>query len=200
MKKVTQGNRVYYLSEKRLFLNRERTKLVGESSQEAHELYATPVTLIPEEAAEQFGLLKKKPKAPAKAKAKSKSPSEDKQLKGPGRQGCSGAEDQQDQVSQLSHAASQCAAKVERAPPSKRGSRKATIKAINRTMADCVLYFKGNHPGWNNISGTAEGSVRITQFAEQRSKKEDLWTMGVCGRELHAVSGDESRLRSQANR
>ena len=57
-------------------------------------------------------------------------------------------------------------------PAFKKKIVKATVKAINRTMADCVITFKGNHPGWNNVSGTAEGSVRITQFAEQRSKKE----------------------------
>ena len=76
MKKITQNQRVHYVSESRLFLNRERTKLVKESSQEAHELYATPGTLIPEDAAEKFGLLRK----PRKRKAKSEKPAEDKQL------------------------------------------------------------------------------------------------------------------------
>ena len=43
----------------------------------------------------------------------------------------------------------------------------ASVKeGINKTMADCVSYAKDHHPGWKNQTGTAEGSIRITQFAE----------------------------------
>lgn len=38
-------------------------------------------------------------------------------------------------------------------------------KAIDKTMADCVTEAKTNHP-YKNITGTAEGSVRIVDFAE----------------------------------
>lgn len=41
---------------------------------------------------------------------------------------------------------------------------------INATMAAAVLRFKMNHPGWKNITGTAEGSVRITEFAKRVGK------------------------------
>ena len=82
MKKVTQGGQVYYVSDTRWFLNRERTKLVSESNQEAHELYATLGTKILEEAAKQFGLLPKpKTKSKKPSKPKSAKPAEDKQLK-----------------------------------------------------------------------------------------------------------------------
>ena len=43
----------------------------------------------------------------------------------------------------------------------------ASLYAINKVMAECVIYAKSNHPGWKNITGAAEGSVRITQFAIQ---------------------------------
>jgi hypothetical protein len=45
---------------------------------------------------------------------------------------------------------------------------KAIIYGIDKTMSQCVVSAKQNHPGWKNITGTAEGSVRVTQFAARR--------------------------------
>ena len=41
---------------------------------------------------------------------------------------------------------------------------------VNATMAACVLRAKFNHPGWKNITGTAEGSIRIAEFAKRVGK------------------------------
>jgi len=41
----------------------------------------------------------------------------------------------------------------------------AAVAGVNRTMSECVIEAKNNHPGWKNITGTAEGSIRIQQFA-----------------------------------
>ena len=45
--------------------------------------------------------------------------------------------------------------------------RAASEAAINETMADAVIQAKQHHPGWQNRTGTAEGSVRIVQPATQ---------------------------------
>ena len=66
-------------------------------------------------------------------------------------------------------------------PAVKKMLEKATKKAINRAMAEAVIFFKDNHPGWKNISGTAEGSVRIVDFAEKRAKNEIYGRWGSVG-------------------
>lgn len=38
---------------------------------------------------------------------------------------------------------------------------------IDKTMADCVIAAKSNHPGWQNRTGTAEGSIRVVEFAHE---------------------------------
>lgn len=38
--------------------------------------------------------------------------------------------------------------------------------AIDEIMAACVIYAKQHHPGWKNISGFAEGSIRILATAQ----------------------------------
>jgi len=43
----------------------------------------------------------------------------------------------------------------------------AEAKGINLTMAAAVLVAKRNHPGWQNRTGTAEGSIRVSQFAKR---------------------------------
>ncbi len=40
---------------------------------------------------------------------------------------------------------------------------------VDRTIAKAVVHAKLNHPGWNNVTGLAEGSIRATQFATQVS-------------------------------
>jgi len=42
---------------------------------------------------------------------------------------------------------------------------KAAEGAVNFVMAAAVIEGKLNHGGWKNVTGTAEGSVRIQQFA-----------------------------------
>jgi hypothetical protein len=48
---------------------------------------------------------------------------------------------------------------------------KAVERGVNVTMAAAVLDTKGNHPGWRNITGFAEGSVRIINFATRSGKR-----------------------------
>ena len=45
---------------------------------------------------------------------------------------------------------------------------KATKVGIDKTMADASIHAKQNHPGWKNVTSTAEGSVRPVQFAIQK--------------------------------
>lgn len=42
---------------------------------------------------------------------------------------------------------------------------RASAAGVNETLADAVAQAKNDHPGWNNISTTAEGSVRIVEPA-----------------------------------
>ena len=35
-------------------------------------------------------------------------------------------------------------------------------------MSEAVIHAKRNHPGWQNRTGTAEGSVTILKFAQAR--------------------------------
>lgn len=57
----------------------------------------------------------------------------------------------------------------------------ASVQGVNAVMAACVLEAKHNHPGWRNITGTAEGSVKIIEFAKQQADHvEGQWgSMGV---------------------
>ena len=58
---------------------------------------------------------------------------------------------------------------------------KAAEFGVNVVMAACVARFKNNHPGWKNVSSTAEGSVRIQGFAKRIVKgTEGKWgSVGV---------------------
>lgn len=47
----------------------------------------------------------------------------------------------------------------------KRQAQAAAQHGINDTMSDCVVQAKNGHPGWQNRTGTAEGSIRIQTFA-----------------------------------
>ncbi len=46
--------------------------------------------------------------------------------------------------------------------------RNRAVRAVARTMADAVNHAKENHPGWENRTGTAEGSIRITHAADRQ--------------------------------
>ena len=63
----------------------------------------------------------------------------------------------------------------------KRKARRAAKDAINKTMSEAVLHAKRNHPGWKNRTGTAEGSIRIIEFAHREgSRTVGLWgSIGV---------------------
>ena len=39
------------------------------------------------------------------------------------------------------------------------------VKAIDAKLSEAVISAKKNHPGWKNRTGTAEGSVRVVQWA-----------------------------------
>lgn len=43
----------------------------------------------------------------------------------------------------------------------------AQKKGVDAVMAAAVLTAKNSHPGWINDTGTAEGSVRIVNFADR---------------------------------
>ena len=43
--------------------------------------------------------------------------------------------------------------------------RRAAAAGINETLAECVAQAKNDHPGWNNVTTTAEGSIRVQQPA-----------------------------------
>ena len=43
----------------------------------------------------------------------------------------------------------------------------AEIAGLNDTAAACVTEAKNNHPGWNNVTSTAEGSVAIWEPARR---------------------------------
>ena len=49
----------------------------------------------------------------------------------------------------------------------KQKAAEAARVAIDRTMSEAVIQAKNSHPGWKNITGTAEASVRIVTFAER---------------------------------
>ena len=42
----------------------------------------------------------------------------------------------------------------------------AAVKGVNLTMAEAVIQAKNNHPGWNNITSKAEGSIQILEGAK----------------------------------
>jgi hypothetical protein len=54
---------------------------------------------------------------------------------------------------------------------------RASRFAIDEVMSACVLYAKQNHPGWKNRTGTAEGSIRVVDFAHE----DERGTVGVWG-------------------
>lgn len=57
----------------------------------------------------------------------------------------------------------------------------ASAKGIDDTMAACANSAKNDHPGWNNITGTAEGSIAILQPARKSGNAiAGIWgSMGV---------------------
>lgn len=53
---------------------------------------------------------------------------------------------------------------------------KAAKWGVDKVMSEAVISAKNNHPGWHNVTGTAEGSVNIVTFAqEDRDLVRGLW-------------------------
>jgi len=52
--KEQEGIMDYYISDRRLYLNKDKTEICGEGTPEAATLYATPGTRIPATAVEEF--------------------------------------------------------------------------------------------------------------------------------------------------
>lgn len=47
---------------------------------------------------------------------------------------------------------------------------------VNKTMSESVVYAKQNHPGWQNQTGLAEGSIRIhTEATESGASIRGIW-------------------------
>ncbi len=53
--------------------------------------------------------------------------------------------------------------------------QKAAAGGINATMSAASKHAKRNHPGWKNVTGTAEGSIRIVRFAKPQISPVGLW-------------------------
>jgi hypothetical protein len=45
---------------------------------------------------------------------------------------------------------------------------RAAKAGVNQTMSQAVIHAKRNHPGWQNRTGKAEGSIQIVKKAEER--------------------------------
>lgn len=46
----------------------------------------------------------------------------------------------------------------------------AAKAGVNQTMSQAVIQAKRNHPGWQNRTGKAEGSIQIVKKAEERGR------------------------------
>ena len=46
--------------------------------------------------------------------------------------------------------------------------RRRAVRAVTKTMADAVKHAKDSHPGWQNRTGTAEGSIQILHAADRQ--------------------------------
>jgi len=45
--------------------------------------------------------------------------------------------------------------------------------AINAIMAKAAAHAKKNHPGWRTITGLAQGSIDIVEFADHEKREEE---------------------------
>lgn len=53
--------------------------------------------------------------------------------------------------------------------------RQAQKLGVNKTMGDCVVHAKSNHP-WKNQTGILEGSIKIAEFAHDiENGVEGVW-------------------------
>lgn len=57
--------------------------------------------------------------------------------------------------------------------------KQACADGINETTAACVRQAKSNHPGWNNVTGTAEGSIQLHRTAYAASLVGEWGSRGV---------------------
>lgn len=59
----------------------------------------------------------------------------------------------------------------------KRKMERATIFAVNETVKDTIVHALNNHPGWQNVTHVAEGSITQKEFA----KKKGRWITALWG-------------------
>ncbi len=81
--------------------------------------------------------------------------------------------------------------------------RRAQSAGIDQLIAACVLDTQGNekHPGWKNVTGTAEGSVRIVSFAkEDGDRVVGIWGSAGVGYVIYLELRHGAFLRSSADR
>lgn len=64
---------------------------------------------------------------------------------------------------------------------------------IDKTMSDAVIYAKSNHPGWKNVTATAEGSVRVGEFAH-RDGRGFVGRWGSVGGTVTIASGPDAGI------
>ncbi len=57
----------------------------------------------------------------------------------------------------------------------KRVVKAAVRRGIDKTMSEAVIHAKNNHPGWQNRTATAEGSVRVHTFARGTGLIVGVW-------------------------
>lgn len=73
----------------------------------------------------------------------------------------------------------------------------ATLKGINKTMANCVESAKRNHE-WQNRTGTLEGSISIAEYAQKEGRGAyGLWgSKDVVYALIHELGGQAGRGRN----
>ena len=47
----------------------------------------------------------------------------------------------------------------------------AAKHGVDKTMSEAVIEAKRHHPGWKNVTGTAEGSINVVKFAEEEGQR-----------------------------
>lgn len=68
--------------------------------------------------------------------------------------------------------------------------RRAQVLGVNKTMSECVVWSKNNHP-WKNQTGVLEGSIAIVDFAAAKDGGvEGRWgSQGVRYALIHELGG-----------
>lgn len=67
--------------------------------------------------------------------------------------------------------------------------RKATARAIDKTMAEAVRHARRDHPGWERQTGTAEQDIDIVALAHESPHAQLMGLWGSIPRGLHEGYG-----------